>query len=351
MKKQKIFIRVDSGIDIGIGHMMRCISLAETLSKTNFEIIFISKKLNNTIYDIISKKKYKICILPENNKNMNIMMHDAIETQKIITSFEDSTSWLLVDHRKLDIQWEKTLRKFVQKIIVIDDLANKKHDCDMLIDQNLYEKMDERYKKLVSKNCKKLLGPKYALLRSEFSDLRQKPIKNRIELQNILISFGGTDPSNETRKVLEALKILNLKNVQINVVTTSVNPFKDEIKQLCSSMTGVNFHCDVDKIGALMSTSDLAIGAGGSTTWERCCLGLPSLVSVISEDQLECTKIMDKEGCIIYLGLAENLTITDYVEKIKNINIKHLQKMSELNLKFVDGQGCKRITNEMKLLN
>ena len=74
MKKQKIFIRVDSGIDIGIGHMMRCISLAETLSKTNFEIIFISKKLNNTIYDIISKKKYKICILPENNKNMNIMM-------------------------------------------------------------------------------------------------------------------------------------------------------------------------------------------------------------------------------------------------------------------------------------
>jgi UDP-2,4-diacetamido-2,4,6-trideoxy-beta-L-altropyranose hydrolase len=351
LKKQKIFIRVDSGIDIGIGHMMRCMSLAETLPKTNFEVIFISKKLNNTIYDLISKKIYKICILPENNQNRNIIMHDAIETQKIITSFDDPTSWLLVDHRKLDIEWEKILRKFVKKIIVIDDLADKKHDCDMLIDQNLYEKMDERYENLVSTNCKKLLGPKYALLRSEFSDLRQKPIKNRIELQKILISFGGTDPSNETRKVLEALKILNLKNVQIDVVTTSVNPFKDEIKQLCSSMTGVNFHCDVDKIGALMSTSDLGIGAGGSTTWERCCLGLPSLVSVISEDQLECTKIMDKEGCIIYLGLSENLTIEDYVEKIKNIDIKHLQKMSELNLKFVDGQGCKRITDEMKLLN
>ena len=142
-----------------------------------------------------------------------------------------------------------------------------------------------------------------------------------------------------------------MKNVQIDVVTTSVNPFKNEVQQLCSSMTNTNFHCDVDKIGVLMNTSDLAIGAGGSTTWERCCLGLPSLVSVISEDQLECTKIMDKEGCIIYLGLAENLTIKDYVEKIKNIKIENLQKMSELNLKFVDGQGCQRILNEMKLFN
>ena len=352
MKKQKIFIRVDSGIDIGIGHMMRCMSLAETLPKTNFEVIFISKKLNNTIYDLISKKIYKICILPENNQNRNIIMHDAIETQKIITSFDDPTSWLLVDHRKLDIEWEKILRKFVKKIIVIDDLADKKHDCDILIDQNLYEKMNERYENLVPKNCKQLLGPKYALLRSEFSNLRQKKsIKSRIKLENIFISFGGTDPSNETHKVLEALKILNLENIQIDVVTTSLNPFKDDIRQLCSSMTNANFHCDVDKIGVLMKTSDLAIGAGGSTTWERCCLGLPSLVSVISDDQLECTEIMDKNGYVIYLGLAENLTVNDYIEKIKNFNIEHLQKISELNLTLVDGQGCQRILNEMKLLN
>jgi len=351
LKAEKIFIRVDSGVDIGIGHMMRCLSLAEILVKTDFEVIFISNKLNAKIYNLIIKKRCKICILPENNQNTNIVEHDAIETQKIIESFDDSISWLLVDHRNLDIQWEKILRKSVQKIIVIDDLANKKHDCDILIDQNLYEKINQRYQNLVPKNCKKLLGPKYALLRSEFSNLRQKSIKNRIKLQKILISFGGTDPSNETRKVLEAMKIINLKNVHIDVVTTSVNPFKDEIQQLCSSMTNTNFHCDVDKIGILMNTSDLAIGAGGSTTWERCCLGLPSLVSVISEDQLECTKIMDKEGYIIYLGLAENLTTENYVEKIKNINIEHLQKMSKLNLEIVDGQGCQRILDEMKLLN
>ena len=351
MKTGKIFIRADSSVDMGIGHMMRCLSLAEILVKTDFEVIFISNKLNAKIYNLIIKKRCKICILPENNQNTNIVEHDAIETQKIIKSFDDSISWLLVDHRNLDVEWEKILRKSVQKIIVIDDLANKKHDCDILIDQNLYEKANQRYQNLVPKNCKKLLGPKYALLRSEFSNLRQKSIKSKIKLENILISFGGTDPSNETRKVLEALKILNLENIHIDVVTTSLNPFKDEIQQLCSSMTNTNFHCDVDKIGALMKTSDLAIGAGGSTTWERCCLGLPSLVSVISDDQLACTEIMDKNGYLIYLGLAENLTVNDYIEKIKNFNIEHLQKISELSLTLVDGQGCQRILNEMKLLN
>ena len=129
------------------------------------------------------------------------------------------------------------------------------------------------------------------------------------------------------------------------------NPFKDDIRQLCSSMTNANFHCDVDKIGVLMKTSDLAIGAGGSTTWERCCLGLPSLVSVISEDQLECTRVMGKEGHIIYLGLAKKLTIHDYVIGIKNLDIQNLQKISKLNLKLVDGQGCQRILDEMRLLN
>lgn len=351
MNKTKIFIRTDSGVDIGIGHMMRCLSLAETLIKNDFEIHFISKKLNEKIHDLIIKKGYKIHTISENTDTQNILEDDAIETKKIIMSYNDLSSWLLVDHRNLDIQWEKILRKYVQKIIVIDDLANKKHDCDILIDQNLYEKINERYQNLVPKDCKKLLGPKYALLRSEFSDIRKKSIKSRIKLENILISFGGTDPSNETHKVLEALKILNLENIQIDVVTTSLNPFKDDIRQLCSSMTNANFHCDVDKIGVLMKTSDLAIGAGGSTTWERCCLGLPSLVSVISDDQLECTEIMDKNGYVIYLGLAENLTVNDYIEKIKNFNIEHLQKISELNLTLVDGQGCQRILNEMKLLN
>ncbi|MDC0142453.1 UDP-2,4-diacetamido-2,4,6-trideoxy-beta-L-altropyranose hydrolase [Candidatus Nitrosopelagicus sp.] len=351
MKNKKIFIRVDSGRDIGIGHIMRCMSLAETLARNNFEVIFISKKLDEKIYELIIKKGYKINILPENENNANIVNHDAIETQKIIVSNKDDSSWLIVDHRNIDIQWEQILRKHVQKIIVIDDLADKQHDCDMLIDQNLYEEINERYENLVPKNCKMLLGPRYALLRSEFSNLRQKLIKNRTELRNILISFGGTDPSNETRKVLEAIKILNLENIHIDVVTTSINPFKDEIQQLCSSMTNINFYCDVDKIGDLMSTSDLAIGAGGSTTWERCCLGLPSLVSVISEDQLECTRVMGKEGHIIYLGLAKKLTIHDYVIGIKNLDIQNLQKISKLNLKLVDGQGCQRILDEMRLLN
>ena len=223
MKEKNFFIRVDSGTEIGIGHMMRCYALAEILKNMDFDIYFISRKLKGNICDFIIKKGFKVYYLTPkkqnkfskyNNKNLT---NDALETTKIIARCNDKPSWLLVDHHDLDIRWESTLRKFVNKIIVIDDLANRKHDCDLLLDQNLYEHMNKRYTGLVQKNCKKLLGPKYALLRSEFSKLR-RTITKRKKLQNVLVSFGGSDPRNETAKVLQALKILNRKNFTVDVV-------------------------------------------------------------------------------------------------------------------------------------
>ena len=362
MRQKNLFIRADSGFEIGIGHIMRCFALAEILKDMDFDVNFISKKLNENIYNFIVKKGYKVHIIPDNNQNKKhnlfstnitnkkIIKNDAIETTKIIIKNNDKPSWVLVDHRDLDIQWETILRECVERIIVIDDLANKKHDCDLLIDQNLYEEMDKRYINLVPKNCKKLLGPKYALLRSEFFELRKNLSRNIKQLRNILISFGGSDPSNETCKVLDAIKILNIKNIKVDVVVGSVNPYKEKIKQICSSIPNTTFYCDVDKIGALMTKADLAIGAGGITTWERCCLGLPSMVSIISEDQLECTETMGEKGYIINLGRAKNLTAKDYVEKIKNININKLQTISKLDLEIVDGKGCQRIASVIKLL-
>ena len=362
LKMQNIFIRVDSGIETGIGHMMRCFALAEILKDMDFEVNFISKKLNGNICDFIIKNGYKVHSIPSNNQNektnkfstndikKKIVENDALETMKIIIKNNDKSPWILVDHRDLDIQWETILRECVERIIVIDDLANKKHDCDLLIDQNLYEQMNKRYINLVSKNCKKLLGPKYALLRPEFYELRNNLIKNKNQLRNILISFGSSDPSNETCKVLEAIKILNIKNLKVDVVVSSINQHKEKIKDICSSIPNATFHCDVDKIGGLMYKADLAIGAGGSTTWERCCLGLPSIVSILSDDQQECTETMGEKGYIINLGWAKNLTAKDYVEKIKNINISKLQTISKLGLEIVDGKGCLRVANAIKLL-
>ena len=205
---------------------------------------------------------------------------------EIITKNNNKPAWLLVDHYDLDIHWESIIRKHVEKIIVVDDLANRKHDCDLLLDQNLYDQIDSRYTSLVPKNCKKLLGPKYALLRPEFYELRKTLTKPRKSLRNILISFGGSDPSNETTKALQAIKILNMKDLNVDVVIWNINPHKEKIKQICTTMPNTKFYSNVDNIGELMSKADLAIGAGGTTTWERCFLGIPCLVYSTHRNQM-----------------------------------------------------------------
>lgn len=350
---KNLFIRVDSGVEIGIGHIMRCYALAKILKNMDFDVYFISRKLKGNICDFIAERGYKVYYLPtkkqnkflkDNNKTIE---HDALETTKILTNYIDKPSWLLVDHYDLDIRWESILRKFVKKIIVVDDLANRKHDCDLLLDQNLYEHMNRRYAKLVPKNCKKLLGPKYTLLRSEFSKLR-RTITKRKKLQNILVSFGGSDPGNETAKVLQAIKILNMKDLTVDVAVWNINPHKEKIKRLCSSIPNTTFYSNIDNIGELMSKTDLAIGTGGSTTWERCCLGLPSIVSIVSNNQAEMIELLARKNCVVNLGNSENLTPNDYFNAIKSMDGKMIANMSSKCMKVVDGHGCFRVA---KIIN
>ena len=182
MKRNKIFIRVDSGVEIGAGHAMRCLSLAQALKKMNFELCFISKKTGGNISKLFTDKGFRVYYIQDNNsklKKREIVKNDATQTAKIIIKHQTKSSWILVDHYDLDFQWEKSLRKYVNKIIVIDDLA-RKHDSDLLLDQNYNKNLKTRYNQLVPRKCVKLLGPKYALLRNEFSILRKmvKPRKN-----------------------------------------------------------------------------------------------------------------------------------------------------------------------------
>ena len=328
---------------------MRCFALAEVIKNLNFDVCFISKRLEENIYDFISKKGYKIYYISNNNNHNNLIQNDVLDTKKIIKESKEKAAWVLVDHYDLDMEWESEIRKHVEKIIVIDDLANRKHNCDLLLDQNLYDNMYERYSNLVPTNCKILVGPKYALLRSKFLQVREN-VKCRKTLENILISFGGSDPTNETSKVLTGIKKLHMKNTKISAVVRSTNQHMDEIKKLCSSINNCTLYCDVDNMEQLMISSDLAIGAGGTTTWERCCLGLPSIVSIIADNQTEQIKTMAEKKCVINLGDCKNLTPYDYEECVKQINSNMLMNMSSNCLEIVDGKGCFRVSEIMHSL-
>ena len=344
MLNKNLFIRVDSGMEVGSGHMMRCFSLAESLKMKRIDVSFVSRQLPGNLCDFIERKGYKVYRLPNNNSTLEI---DAKQTLEATDMHKKQPEWLVVDHYDLDKQWETIIRKHVKKIIVIDDLANRPHDCDLLIDQNLYENMDGRYSSLIPNNCQKLLGPTYALLRPEFVEKRKNLRKRDDHIHRILVSFGGSNSTNEISKVLKAIRLLDSKDLRVDVVVGISNENKKIIKQMCSNIPKTTYNHQIDNMWDFMADADLSVGGGGSSTWERCCLGLPSIVSILSKDQRELTETMAKKGYIINLGLANALSSDDYVKAIKNIDSDKLCSMSQKCLKLVDGKGASRVANNI----
>jgi len=355
VKPKNLFVRVDAGIEIGDGHFLRCLTLANSLKKKFDQIIFISNQLPKHFIEKIKRSNFKIykingyTQIQEKKLGEKIKEHlinnDLVETKKIIEKYKNSTNWLIIDHYGIDYVWEKNVRTNIEKIIVIDDLANRKHRCDILIDQNFYENMEKRYTKLIPNYCKQFLGPKFTLLRPEFFNAR-KNLKRKKQFKRILISFGGSDPSNETKKALLAINDLDEK-YRIDVIVGTNNPNKKQIMKLCSKISSCNFYQQVENISKYMKKADLAIGAGGTSTWERCCLGLPTIVTSLSKDQKKINEELSKIGCMIYLGDADKTTKIDYVKILKEIDSKRLSEISEKCLLLVDGKGVKRTVNKI----
>lgn len=345
-----IYFRVDSSTLIGTGHLMRCLTLADALSKKGAEVSFICRELAGNLCHIIEEKGYKVYRLPYSTTHDTYQQTadyaqllgvtweiDAKQTMAILKRENCPIDWLIIDHYGLDKRWETSVRPLVKKIMVIDDLANRHHDCDLLLDQNLHENMEKLYEGLVPDHCQKLLGPQYALLRQEFKEARKHLRQRDGSVKRILIFFGGSDPTNETSKALYALYLLNRPDIAIDVVIGAANPHKEQIKQLCATMPNTNSYCQVENITQLMNSADLAIGGGGTTTWERCFLGLPSITLVIAHNQAEITQAVAMAGATWNVGwhadvFAESLAnttkkIIDTPSLIKRMEKTALQLM------------------------
>lgn len=321
----KVVFRADASYEIGTGHIMRCLTLAEALREKGADVAFIARELPGNLCNFIESKNFMVHRLPYlndkeliNTSTEQTLNHsswlgvsketDAEQSKCILEQLGQPIDWLVVDHYALDKQWELQLRPYAKKIMVIDDLADRPHDCDLLLDQNLYQNMQTRYDGLVPHNCIKMLGPQYALLRPEFIEARKNLRKRDGIVRRILVFFGGSDPTNETSKALEAIRLLNRPDISVDVVVGSNNPNKDKIKEMCLEMPNTSFYCQIDNMVQLMSKADLAIGAGGSATWERCCLGLPTITVIAAKNQYETTTAVAELGAMYNLGWRNNVT-------------------------------------------
>ena len=306
----RIVFICESSLDIGTGHVMRCITLANAFRLFDYDILFATSKTSTNLIDKLNN--FKI-IDPQ------IFINNPIQSDLIV-----------IDNYQVDYIFEEQIRKHTNKILVIDDLFNRKHNCDILLDQNLGVKKSF-YKNLVNKNCKILVGTKYALLRPEFLEFRKLMFRKRKstkEITKILVNFGGSDLNNYCLKVLKMIEESNFKG-EVNVILGFKAIHLNEIKEFANnSKNKIIIHHQAD-MAQMIFDADIGIGAGGSSTWERCCLGLPTYLFKIADNQE-----------FIFKKLGQNISFNEFLLDANNNYYKLVKKISKL----VDGKGVDRIT-------
>lgn len=294
---KRIIIRADASVEIGSGHIMRCLTIAKGLRDNGCKVKFWMESLQGNLIDYVAAEGF----------------HNITEAEE--------ANLYIIDHYKIDERWERQIRAFASNIMVIDDLADRPHDCDLLLDQNVVPNFEKRYDQLVPANCVKLLGPQYLMMREEFITARANLRKRSDHVEHLLIFMGGSDPTNETMKVLEALR--SFKFMHIDVVVGSSNVYKEKIEEICTQR-GYHFHCQINYMANLMQEADFAIGAGGATTWERCYVGLPSSATIVANNQRETTDYAHELGVVINLGWHEQVTVETYKQLLNNLHIQQL---------------------------
>lgn len=359
--------RADASLQIGTGHVMRCLTLADVLCARGAECIFICRPHSGHLIDLIAFRGYKVLTLPPLEEGRYFKrkatahahwlgtdwFSDARDTQQVLAEHMETMrlDWLVIDHYALECDWERVMRSSAKHLMIIDDLADRMHDCDLLLDQNL-GRSSRDYMGLLSQGTPVLIGPQYALLRSEFAALRSQSLARRMQnakLEHLLISMGGVDKDNVTANVLVALKTCGLSlALRITVVMGPHAPWLGQIHALAKQMPlPTHVLSGVSNMAQLMAESDLAIGAVGGSAWERCCLGLPSIVMVLAENQESGAKALQNAGGAIVLERSQQ--VVDALRQFQSARAAKelLGKLSTAAAAVTDGKGCDRAAVKM----
>ena len=343
MKKIAV-IRSDASEQIGSGHLMRCLTLADRMRREGTEVHFICRDLVGNLNHLVHEQGFPLHVLPRHADDPSLSGYaawltvaqetDARETGEVLCTLAPIMR-LVVDSYALDEVWERIVRPLVGEIFVIDDLANRKHDCDILLDQNFYRVMQHRYDGLVPPSCKLLLGPSHALLREEFYAAKKKLSQRDGHLRRILVFYGGSDVTHETEKAVRALLHLSLSAVDVDVIIGGSNAHRMQIEKMCAPYDFLHTYCAVSNMADFMANADLCLGAGGTTTWERCFLGLPAIVTAIAENQLAVCRDCADAGLIYYLGRWDEVTENDIASAVSGTmdmhHLRRLQKACRMN--------------------
>lgn len=348
-KNLRVLIRADSSSSLGLGHLSRCLALADELLLRGAEVIFACRALQGNFLSLIDQEKFKLILLPMDVRydfvdasfncwENNLQNEDALATLHALGGVR--LDLVIIDHYLLDSTWHSKIKKHTKKLMVIDDVGNRKLLCDFLLDQN-FGATEEKYRGVLIDTPTFLLGGSFALLHRDFRNFRSISLRDRHkrDLQKILISVGGSDPDGNTLKVLTELEKSNTRYLTECIVLH--HPSQPRHNEVCDKIKSQQFDCRLvpfeRDMAKLLVGIDLVIGASGSSTWERCCLGVPAIQIVTAENQMAVSEYLRGEGaCVIVSDFSEIPSSLDFVRK-------NIYQMSANAAKICDGLGASAV--------
>ena len=347
----RIGFRVDSARHIGSGHLQRCLTLARYLRGLGHECIFYSRSFELSYYDIVKKNNFILNIISDSEIGHfgDEIEWLGVDLQQDFNDFQpylevDALDICVVDHYSIDECWESQTKKYVSRLMVIDDLANRNHDCDLLLDQNYFPDFENRYNGLVSVNTLKLLGPTYCLLRDEFSELRDTNYQLVTEKPLISINFGGVGVFSFLEKVVSTIN--KFPAYKFILITGKLN--EDEYSSLEKiKESHVDLIQSTNEMAKIFKESQFVIGACGSTVWERFCLGVNAGLVAVAENQKPLIDFLSKNELIDNLGLCADFDQENFFSYMTKLNLNsELYKVRRNKIMaLVDGLGVQRVTD------
>lgn len=338
----KALFRADAAISIGGGHVMRCLTLANVLSQKGWACAFATGPETCGVVAALAQGGHRI---------IELSCPPSHEADAIAQELDNQVDWLIVDHYQRDATFETACRPWANNIFVLDDLADRNHDCDLLMDQSP-DRTQAHYRDLTNTPCTFLLGPRYALLSPQFANTREtSPGLYEFSggVRKVMVSLGAVDAGNRTSSVLQALALVTCE-IQVDVVFGPAAPHIDEIRQLVGSLPfKTKIHTDVRDMAAMMASADLAIGAGGTTSWERCCLGLASIIIVAADNQQAVASSLQGYGAAQIVDGRTGISTKALGQMIEDLlaDPQKLQSMAKAAWQVCDGRGADRVFSAM----
>lgn len=356
----RVAIRVDLSVPMGLGHARRCQSLAFALRDSGAQILFVSRPMDLDSRAVLSRPFYDVRLLerpagayeridqaaPQHASWAGVSWEqDANDTIAALRGWQPD--WLVIDHYSFDSRWHTSVRHALGcRILVVDDLADRDLDADILVDHNWCDDHRLKYGSHATRVSRLLGGPRFALLGPDYATTQ--PYSFRPEVESIGIFMGGTDAARLSETALAACRRIAGFSGTIEVATTSSNPNLRRLRECCAVSPGTTLLVDQPSLAGFFARHDLQIGAGGGATWERCCMGAPSIAVIGAANQVPVLRPLSGLGVLLAVE-SENANapmLAGYVgELIESPATRHDLGVSARNM--VDGLGSTRVAQEV----